>query len=82
MLQKAQAKSLPFVRPFDDARNVGHDERPVVRQSHDAEIRLECREGIVGDFGPRCRDHGQQRALTGIGLAEQSDVGDQFENEL
>ena len=82
VLEKAQAEPLPFVRALDDAGDVGDDERPMVRQSHDAEVRLECREGIVGDLGPRRRDHRQQRALAGVRLAEQADVGDQFEDQL
>jgi hypothetical protein len=42
---------------------------------HDAEVRHERREGIVGDLRPRRRDPGDQRRLADVGEADQRHVG-------
>jgi len=44
----------------------------------DAEIRFERSERIVGDFGARGRDDGNQRGLASIGKTDQADIGEQF----
>ena len=49
---------------------------------HDAQVGLERGEGIVGDLGPGRRDHREQRALAGVGLAHQAHVGDELEHQL
>ena len=80
--QELQPEPLPFVRAFDDARDVGDDERAVVAELHDAEVGRERRERIVGDLGPRGGDDRQQRRLAGVRLADEPDVGDELELEL
>src|SRR5918992_645180 len=80
--QELKSKTSPLVRAFDDARNVGHDERPVVAELNDAKVGREGREGIVGDLRPRRRDRGEERRLPRIRLADQSDVRDKLELEL
>ena len=82
MLQEPQAKPLAPVCPFDDAGDVGHHEGAVVGEAHDAEVRLERSERILGDLGPRRGHHGEQRALAHVRLSEQPHVGDQLEHEL
>ena len=82
VLQELEAQALPDVGPRDDSRNVGHDEGARVRQADHAELRLEGRERIVGDFRPGGRDHGEQRALARVGFAQEAHVGDQLEDEL
>src|SRR5437868_6443811 len=54
----------------------------MVGQLDDAEVGLEGREGIVGDLRTRGRDHGKERRLPGVGLADQTDIGDQLELHL
>ena len=80
--QELEAEPLALVRAFDDAGNVGDDERAVVAELHDAEVRRERRERIVGDLGTRRGDHREQRALAGVGLPDEADVGDELELEL
>ena len=82
MLEEPEAEPLPLVRPFDDARDVGHDVRAVPGESDHAQVRLERGEGIVGDLGSRRRDDREQRALAGVGLAHQAHVGDELEHQL
>ena len=43
--------------------------------AHDAEVRVQRRERIVGDLRPRVRDRRDQRRLAGVRHAEQADVG-------
>ena len=83
MAQKAGAESAALVRPLDDAGNVGHDERFMVANLHDAQIGFERGEGIVGDLGFGGGNSREQRTLARIGKAHQSHVGQhlQFENE-
>lgn len=50
MSQKAGAKSLARVSPFDDSGNVGHDERSVVAVFDDAQVGFERRKGVVRYF--------------------------------
>ena len=71
------------MRPLDDTRNIGHDERLVVTHLDDAQVGFERGESIVGDLGFGSRDHREQGALARIGEPDQPDVGQdlQFEDE-
>src|SRR5205085_442470 len=80
--QELETKSFPFVRALDDAWNVGDDERAVVRELHDAEVGAERGERIVADLWSCRRDDREQRGLTGVGLADEANVGDELELEL
>ena len=83
MAQEACAQAAALVRPLDDTRNVGHDERLVVAYLDDAQVGFERGESIVGDLGFGSRDHREQGALARIGEPDQPDVGQdlQFEDE-
>ena len=83
MAQEAGSETAALVGALDDARNVGHDERLVIADLDNAEVRLQRREGVVGDLGLRGRNHRQQRRLARIGKTHQPHVGQhlQFENE-
>ena len=50
--------------------------------AHDAEVRVQRREGIVGDLGTCIGDGRDQRRLAGIGHAQQADVGQHLQFEL
>src|SRR5687768_4081518 len=60
--EELEPQSLPLGGAFDDARNVGHHERPVIAQLHDAKVGRERRERVVGDFRRRPGDDRQQGA--------------------
>ena len=49
----------------------------LVAEVHDAEVRLERRERVVGDLGGRRGQGGEQRGLAGIRQPDQPDVGDE-----
>ena len=50
-------------------------------EPHDAEIRRQRRERVVGDLRPRRGDARDQRRLAGVGEADQADVGEQLQLE-
>src|SRR6266404_6310610 len=82
MLEEPEAQPLPHVRALDDTGNIRGDERPVVRERHHTEVRLERREGVIGDLRASSGNDGEQRALARVRLAQEPDVGDQFEHQL
>ena len=53
VLQKPVSKSFAFVRTFDQARDVSHDEAAVAAERDDAQIRRERGEGVVSDLRSR-----------------------------
>ncbi len=67
MAQEACAQAAALVRPLDDTRNVGHDERLVVTHLDDTQVGFERREGVVGDLGLGSRDDREQRDLPALG---------------
>src|SRR5215218_6273134 len=80
--KELQSESLSLVRSLDDAGNVRHDERPAVAQLNHAEVGRQRGERIVADLRRRGADDGQERGLSGVGLAHESNVRDQLELEL
>ena len=77
--QEAQSQTTPFGGSFNDTRNVGHDKRFAVTIRHHAETRLHGGERIVGYFGSRGRERGNQRGFPGVGKTHQAHVGQQFQ---
>ena len=53
-----------------------------VVDAHDAEVRLERGERVVGDLRLGRADHADQRALADVGEADERDVGHQLQLEL
>ena len=66
---------------FDQARDVGHHERAIHVDLHDAQVRDLGGERIVGDLRPGPRHAAEERALAGVRFADQADVGDHFQLE-
>ena len=66
MAEEAMAEPVPLVRPFDQSRHVGDDERAIARQADDAEVGRQRRERIVGDLGLRRGDARDDRRLAGV----------------
>ena len=79
MPQKLVTQADPGMSPFDETRDICQEEVAVEVQLDAAEIGKFCGERIIGDFRPRPGKSTEQRALAGIGFADQSDVGDRFE---
>ena len=74
--RKLVAEARAVGGALDQARDVGDDEAAVRIGAHDAEIRRERRERIVGDLGPRGGHRADERALARVRHAEQPDVGE------
>ena len=55
--------------------------RIVTGDDHDAEMRDQRGERVVGDLGRRARDGADERALAGVGEAENADIGQHLELE-
>ena len=77
--QERVAESGAAAGALDQAGDVG-DRRPplvLVAEVHDAEVRLERRERVVGDLGRRRGDRREDRRLARVRQPDQPDVGDQ-----
>jgi hypothetical protein len=69
------------VRAFNKSGHIGDDEGLLLRllaDGDDAEVGFEGGEGVVGDFGARGGDAGDERGFAGVGIADQADVGQQL----
>src|SRR6185437_16761251 len=62
-------------------RDVGDDELAIV-EACDAEIRRECREGVVRDLRTRARERSEKRGLPCVRQTREADVGQQLELEI
>ena len=77
--EESQTQSASLGSPLDDAGNVGHHEGASVAIGHDAERGFEGGEGVVGNLGARVGERADQRRLTGIGEADQTDIGEELQ---
>src|SRR5882762_5153606 len=75
------------MRAFDEAGQIGDDKSaaelgavPAVGVD-DAEVGLKRGERIVGNFGTRGGDHGNQSGLARVGVTDQADIGQKFQFE-
>ena len=72
------------VGAFDESGHVGDDIGELIgllADGDNAEVGLEGGEGVVGDFGPGGRDARNEGGFAGVGVADESDVGEQLEDE-
>ena len=81
MAQESEAQAFALAGAFDDAGDVGHDERAVIAVGDDAELGLHGGEGIVGNLGSRGGDGGEEGGLAGVGESDEADVSEEFEFE-
>lgn len=82
--EEAVAESGALVRALDEAGNVGDDEGFLIgsfADGNDAEVGLECGEGVVGDFGFGRRDARDEGGLADVGVADDADIGEDLELE-
>jgi len=80
--QELDAKTRAEMRAFNESGHVGDDKGLLVGLLADrdhAEIGLEGGERVVGDFGARGGDAGDERGLAGVGIADEADVGEQLQ---
>jgi hypothetical protein len=96
MAQKPDAEAGAFMRAFNQAGKIGDDEGAAdiggafvgasagLRNAvgaDDSEIRFEGGEWVIGNFGARGGDYGNQRGFASVGKTDEADVGEQFEFE-
>src|SRR5208283_4727303 len=67
------------VGPFDQPGDVGHDERAIRVNLYEAKVGMLGGERVGGDLRPGAGKAAEQRALAGVGHADQADVGDQLQ---
>src|SRR5580704_19084427 len=85
VLQEPDTQPDAFVSAFDQAWNVGNDERAALARGrvgiggNDAQVRLERGERISRDLGPRRGDARDQCRLSCVREADQADIGEQFQ---
>src|SRR5215207_1680204 len=79
--QEAVAEALAPAGALDETGDVGHHVLVTVSGTHDAEMRFERGEGVVGDLGLGRRDAADQRRLAHVREADQRDVGEELELE-
>ena len=81
MLQELVSKAAPVMCAFNQPRDVGHDKGAKFLDPYDPQVRHECRERIVRDFGLRGTDAGNQRRFADIRKSDQADVGNEFQTQ-
>src|SRR5438093_561522 len=78
MSEKAVAEALAFMRALDQPGNVGEHEFAALR-THDAELRMQRRERIIGDLRLGRADDGEEGRLAGIGQTDEAGVRNQLQ---
>ena len=81
--QELKTQAAPFTRATNETGNVG-DGEPRLPRLHDAEVRDERGERVVGDLRPSCRHRRDQRRLARVRVADERDIGDglQFKHDI
>jgi hypothetical protein len=79
--QKAIAETGTLMRPFDQSGDVDHHEGLKFVDAHDAQLRFERRERIVGNFGTGRGNDREQRRLSGVRQSDDSAIREQLELE-
>ena len=69
------------VRAFDQTGDVGDDKPLVETDLDDAQVRVLCREGIIGDLWCGASHAAEQRRFPGVGLSNESHVSDDLQFE-
>ena len=82
--QKLVPQARAGMGPFNEPRNIGEHKMPIQAHLHHAKVRILRRKRIIGNLRPGFRQSAQERALAGVGFADDADVGDdlQFEEQL
>src|SRR2546425_10900353 len=87
MTQKFMAETNPLRGPFDEAGNIGQYKAhlvttPWLPDGNHTQVGRECGERIVGNLGV-CGSHNREKSrFTGVGVADQANIGDQAQFEV
>ena len=81
MLQEADAETRAFGGALDKPRNVRHDEAAARPHGDHAQIRVQRRERVIRDFGPRRGYGADEGGFAGIRQPEQPHIRDQLQFE-
>src|SRR5579862_126457 len=76
--EKAVAEADPFVRTLDEARNISEHKFASIHV-HNAELRIERGERIIGDLRLGGADGGKERRLSGVRQSHDTGIGDELE---
>jgi hypothetical protein len=75
MPQKFVSQAMSLMRTFDQPWNIGHHETLSLIVTDHSKIGDQGRKRVVGNFRPHCGNNRDQSGLTGIGNANNSNVG-------
>ena len=78
MPKKPVTESRALRCSFDQAGDIGDNKGPKIAEVDNAKVWLQSSKRVVGDFRLCGGDNADQRRLSGIRKADESDVGEQF----
>src|SRR5690242_19597799 len=78
MPEKASTDAGPLARSFDQSGKIRQDKFVVV-PPNDAELGLQRRERVVGDFRPGLGDRGEESRFAGVWQANETGIGDKLQ---
>ena len=76
------AESGAGVGAFDESGDISEHIFVVVTDMHESEVGVFGGEGVIGNFGSGAGNPAEQSGFSGIGFADEPDVGDEFQFEL
>ena len=76
------AQASAFRSALDQAGHIGHDKAFLGTHAHHAQIGVQGGERVVGDFGARVGNGGDQGGLSRVGHAQQTHIGQDLELEF
>ncbi len=79
MAEKAGAEPGALAGPFDQPRQVGDHKLGIVVKAHHAELRVQGRERVIGDFRAGMAHPRQKGRFAGVGQPDQPGIGDQLQ---
>src|SRR3954463_1154461 len=79
MAQEFVTESNARVRAFDKSRQIGHYKCAIRREADQSKVGVFRRKRIIRNLRASSGKPAQQRALTGVRFADESDIGDDFE---
>ena len=80
--QEVMAEARTLGGPGNQPRDIRKDRAISAGATHYPEVGHQGGEGVIGNLGPRRREHRDQGALAGIGQANDSHLGQQLQLEL
>ena len=82
MTQKVVAKTSALGGPLNQAWNIREHGSISTGAAHHTKVGNQGGEGVIGNLGSRCRQHGDQGALAGIGKTNDAHLSQQLEFQL